>query len=192
MTDLCFLDTETLGLDPKAPIWEFAAIRRRPDGHETSYHCFIEHRPDPWLAQLPEPFQTDYLARYRYSDAEKWSQLSAARLVYLATEGAHIVGNVPSFDTERLTRLMRKQGYAPAWHYHLIDVENLAVGRLAARSVYHKDDAAAWRELITPPWDSEDLSRAMGVNPEKYDRHTAMGDVLWARDTYDAVTWMPS
>lgn len=26
--DLAFLDTECLGLDPEAPIWEFAAVRR--------------------------------------------------------------------------------------------------------------------------------------------------------------------
>jgi hypothetical protein len=62
------------------------------------------------------------------------------------------------------------------WHYHLIDVENLVAGYLAARG-----------ELIPPPWKSDQLSAAVGVDPNDFGRHTAMGDVLWTRAQWDAV-----
>jgi hypothetical protein len=35
---------------------------------------------------------------------------------------------------------------------------------------------------------SDDLSRAVGVDPDDYYRHTALGDCRWMRDLYDAVT----
>ncbi|MGC7247264.1 hypothetical protein [Mycobacteroides abscessus] len=38
MSDIVFMDTETLGLDPLAPVWEFAAIRRYENGIEAKYH----------------------------------------------------------------------------------------------------------------------------------------------------------
>jgi hypothetical protein len=177
MSDIVFMDTETLGLHPDAPIWEFAAIRRTSDGAETSFHCFIDHYPLPWYDHLPEQFQQDYQARYHPSEAVTlWT---AAHSVVEATEDAHIVGAVPSFDTVRLSKLLEGChagfDYAP-WHYHLIDVENLVVGWLAARG-----------KLLLPPWKSDELSLAVGVDPEQFDRHTAMGDVLWVKAQYDAV-----
>jgi hypothetical protein len=48
---LCFMDTETLGLNPDAPVWEFAAIRI-DSGGESRYHCFIDHRSDPWIEEM--------------------------------------------------------------------------------------------------------------------------------------------
>jgi hypothetical protein len=100
----------------------------------------------------------------------------AAEMIDEATAGAHVVGAVPSFDTERLAKLMRRAGITPSWHYHLIDVENLAVGWLAARG-----------ETPSLPWRSDVLSKAVGVDPGNYARHTAMGDVQWVRDQYDAM-----
>ena len=60
----------------------------------------------------------------------------------------------------------------------LIELENLAIGYLAGRG-----------EPLPPlPWNSDDLSRAIGINPDDYRRHEAMADVEWARDIYDRVT----
>lgn len=42
-------------------------------------------------------------------------------------------------------------------------------------------------DALAPPWDSEAVSRAVGVNPDDFERHTAMGDVRWAMAIYDAV-----
>jgi hypothetical protein len=177
VTDIVFMDTETLGLSPDAPIWEFAAIRRSGFGTETEFHCFIDHYPLPWFNQLPESFQQDYEARYSPELAiTRWQ---AAELVRDATSGAHVIGAVPSFDTARLWKLLDHASpvfTSEPWHYHLIDVENLIVGYLAAKG-----------EVLPPPWKSDELSRAVGVDPEGFARHTAMGDVLWVKAQYDAV-----
>jgi hypothetical protein len=93
----------------------------------------------------------------------------AVRFVEL-TRGAHLVANVPSFDSERLIKLLRRWGQTHMWHYHLVCVENLAAGRLG----------------IQPPWKSSEVMEALGV-PVPDDRHGALPDALWARDAYDAV-----
>lgn len=38
-----------------------------------------------------------------------------------------------------------------------------------------------------PPWNSNDMSRAVGVEPDDFDRHTALGDARWAKAIYEAV-----
>jgi hypothetical protein len=181
MSDLVFVDTETLGIESNSPVWEFAAIRRSYHGKgfsEKKYHCFIEHRPWPHLKWLPDEFKVDYLKRYRHAaPGDIVSKKQAADIIDEATQGAHVVGAVPNFDTERLARLLYRNGIKPpAWHYHLVDVENLIVGYLAAKG-----------ELMQPPWKSDDLSRAIGVEPKNFERHTAMGDVKWIRAQYDAI-----
>ncbi|WP_301119837.1 hypothetical protein [Mycolicibacterium fortuitum] len=209
MSDIVFLDTECLGLDHDAPVWEFAAIRRTAidDGagwREDRLHIFIEHEPEPWLSEMPEPFAKDYRERYNLvDDIPVFTEYDAAEAIvdFLHAGGPlgddpqpHIFGAVPDFDTTRLTRLLVRNGFAGVtrdariilqeqgmphrlpWHYHLTDIENVAVGYLAARG-----------KLMAPPWKSDDLSRAIGINPEDFDRHTAMGDVLWVRAQWDAI-----
>jgi len=67
--------------------------------------------------------------------------------------------------------------YHLSWpaHYHQICVENIAVGALAARG-----------HVIRPPYKSKDLSGLLGLDPDGYWQHTALGDAYWARDMYDA------
>lgn len=88
------------------------------------------------------------------------------------------------------------------WHYHLIDVEALAVGYLYGlkRSHEHEvlppdayDDPAVQAAIVgssyrSLPWRSDDLSSALGVMVSDEDRHTALGDARWARRIYQAVT----
>lgn len=110
------------------------------------------------------------------------------------THGKHIVGAVPWFDTERfLERYLRDLNACPTWHYHLIDIEALAVGYLAGRwaigQQYDRIIAAKDAGAIMPlPWDSEELTRAVGVDPDDFDKHTALGDARWAKAIYEAVT----
>jgi DNA polymerase III epsilon subunit-like protein len=176
MTDVVFLDTETTGLSPDDQIWEFAAIRRFDSGIESELHLFIAH--DETRAQfLPTSFFKDYKARFPASSWEDyWASPIAAARIQDFTLDAHIVGAVPNFDTERLAKLLRTHKLEPKWHYHLLDVENLVVGYLAGRG-----------ELKAPPWRSDDLSRAIGVDPAQFERHTAMGDAKWVRAQYDVV-----
>ncbi len=183
MSDIVFMDTETLGTHIDAPIWEFAAIRRNfgDDGSakEHELHIQIHHYAPPWLTgadALPEEFASDYRARFNPGLA--FGKSGAAETIARFLAGRpHIIGAVPNFDTERIShQLLRPARIPEPWHYHLTDVENLAVGYLAAKG-----------ELISPPWKSDALSLAIGVDPERFDRHTAMGDVLWVRAQYDAI-----
>ena len=181
MTDLIFIDTETTGLSMGDDIWEFAAIRRELNG-EQALHLFIEH---DWkkCARLPESFLADHHARFPGHD-QAISRTSAAHSIrnFLQREPGedrpHIVGAVPDFDAYRIRLLVESvcPSWSPEWHHHLIDVENLAVGWLAANG-----------NPLPPPWNSNDLSRAVGVDPDVFERHSAMGDVLWAQAIYDQV-----
>lgn len=171
-----FLDTETLGLDRLAPIWEFAAIRIADDGTEVGREgSMIRHDPGDWIATLPAAFTRDY--HTRYNPAAALTPWSAARLIAdIVSGGAVIAGSNPAFDMERLEILLRRYGLEPGWHYHPTDVPTMAIGWLAARG-----------QLIPKPWKSDAISRAVGINPDAHGRHTAMGDVLWTRDLYNAM-----
>jgi hypothetical protein len=56
------------------------------------------------------------------------------------------------------------------WHYHIIDVEILAAGKLGA----------------IPPYSSSELTAALGVVVDEATKHTALGDVEWAMALYAA------
>jgi len=197
VTPLCFIDTETTGLSLDDDIWEFAAIRRESDGTQVEHHFFIQHETAK-CSQLPESFLADHKARFPVAHGARpdgvLSRDEAAKRIYeLTADRPHIVGAVPNFDTERLAILLRDFGLEPKWHYHLIDVEALAVGYLNAivtsapiPSIYEHLRTTGRPDL---PWRSDDLSRCCGVEPPSdADRHTAMGDARWAMRLYDAIT----
>ncbi len=145
MSDIVFMDTETLGLDVDAPIWEFAAIRRDGETGEDydRMHLFIDHKPEPWI--LPEPFATDY--RERFAKARELSRITqprtAAELIFSFLSGRpHIVGAVPSFDTERISRQLLQPAKLPnPWHYHLILAD--------AYELWHEKFDGAERDMIS-------------------------------------------
>lgn len=170
---LLFLDTETLGLNPDAPVWEFAAILRTGRG-EQEVEFFIDHDPTGWL-DYRDDLKADYLRRYD-ARAALTEQDAAATIANLMKGGARIVGSNPGFDTERLAKLLRRNGHEPQHHYHSFDVGALLVGYLAA----HDD-------LPNEPWKTDDLSAAAGIDPALYARHSAMGDVVWTQDIWDKV-----
>lgn len=165
---LVFLDTETTGLDPdKHEVWEVGLIVR-DEGGDKEYH---------WFAQVDlkaaEPIALNvggFFDRYDASTAIHPSQL-AEELGHIIPARAHLVGNVVSFDEERLRRLLQREGVKPPWHYHLVDVESMIAGKLG----------------LAPPWESDDLSAAIGVAVTEDDRHTALGDARWAMHLYDAM-----
>jgi len=170
MTALVFLDTETLGPNLSDPIWEIAAIRREADGTETRHHWHVVGPRGAALTPpegFPERFLSDFRSRYGYEDMIGRASLRPA-LRHLFRDRPHVIGAVPNFDTERIAYQFEVTG----WHYHLIDVENLAVGWLAGQG-----------EPLPPlPWDSDALSAAVGVDPARFRRHEAMADVEWAID----------
>lgn len=190
---IVFVDTETTGLDPERhEIWEVACI----------YMTKESASADPWVPrwlerswQLPVDLgRADSVALDIGRFHERYRNHQVYRLDRFATEfaditrGKHLAGAVASFDEERLRKLLRANGACPEWHYHLVDVEALAAGHLASGVVLdspHPRDHGI--SIATPPWDSEELSRALGVDPDTIDRHTALGDARWAKAIYEAV-----
>lgn len=177
MDNLAFLDTETTGLDPdRHEIWDLAYII---DGEEKVFEMdpdlskadpfaldigrFYERRPR-WHGDIPDPDCT--------AAGNGWVALQVAHDL----KGRHIVGAVPSFDDAFLKRFMAKHQLPVTWHYHLIDVETLAVGFLAFEG-----------GAMTLPWNSEVLSLAVGVDPLQFERHTALGDARWAKAIYEKI-----
>ena len=86
-------------------------------------------------------------------------------------DGATIVGAVPDFDARHLARFLRQHQQAGTWHYHLVDVETLAAGRLRR----------------PPPWNFDSLLAEFGLAYDETERHTALGDARMVRDLYDKV-----
>jgi oligoribonuclease (3'-5' exoribonuclease) len=187
MTPLIFLDTETTGLQPdRHTVWDVAWTTAV---HDTQRGLLIRRRS--FEARVPLTFiqreNADPVALTigRYDDRgasglmEKEAVIAeltadVARIV----EGTdckvpHLVGAVPSFDHTMLCRnWLGWPGFGEGlWHYHLVDVEVLAAGRL----------------MIAPPYNSSDLTTALGVIVDQESKHTAMGDVRWAVDMYAAV-----
>lgn len=155
---------------------------------ERELHLFVRHDPRGWLAGLPERFADDY--RSRYSADRAVPAMEAADAIAAFCDGRPtVVGAVPHFDTERITRQWLEPWGIPApWHYHLVDIENVVVGYLRGLLVCGAErPAAELAALVVPPFDSHALSRAVGVEPGAFERHTAMGDVRWVRAQWDAV-----
>ena len=191
MSTLVALDTETTGLDPTTEdVFEVAAIDL-DTGAENVWR--IEPRPRVVEEMHPKAAEKN---RYHERIADpnwtwdapraRFDSLTGAVGTTLAgirdmLDGAHIVGAVPDFDARHLTSLYRRFGVEPPrWHYHLIDVEAMAVGWLHGQ---FSDPN------ITLPWRSDDLSRACGVEPPSEDeRHTALGDARWAARWYRTLT----
>jgi DNA polymerase III epsilon subunit-like protein len=169
-----FVDTETTGLDPdRHEIWEVGLIYKPPQTdvwQERTWFLPVDlGRADSFALKL-----TDFHSRY---PSELSVSLEAfARMFAKLTRGKHLCGAVISFDEERLRKLLKANGACPEWHYHLIDVEALAVGYLAAQG-----------KTLALPWDSEELSAAVGVEADAH-KHEALADARWAKRIYEAVT----
>lgn len=174
-TPLVFLDTETCGLKLEDPIWEVAALRLDLDGTMTMTQFFVEHDRDPVLS-LPEPFRSDHDARFVPARAKTIDWAAAEVMEIFKPDGRgnkpHLVGANPAFDAYRIEVQF---GVSP-WHYHIINVEDLALGYLTAKGQHPPI-----------PWSSDDLAERLNINTSRYARHTAMDDVLWVRDIFFAV-----
>lgn len=162
--DIVFVDTETTGLHPyNDQVWEVAAIHNEV---ERVWHLPIDvGRISEWVRE-----NTGICERYDLANLTPIDQFLHEFGQFV--DGRHMCGNVVSFDAERIGRmyLLNRGGQPVPWHYHLIDVEPLVVGALAARGV-----------TFDLPWDSREISAALGV-PTPENLHDALVDARWARD----------
>lgn len=198
MTHLAFVDTETTGLLLHHDIWEIATILRSPDARDGEYRWLLPvdvSAADPIGLEI-SGFHKRHPQGDEYEGDEKTTPIAPAMAaVANVLANRHLIGAVVSFDEKRLERLALSVHVTPQWHYHLGDVENLAAGFLAREALRmmastdptEHEIGEDLRRVAEPPWDSEELSRAVGIDPDLFDRHTAMGDARWARAIWDAV-----
>ena len=211
MTRLCFIDTETTSLRPDRRAWEIGLIVRNVARPEREHQWFIRTEDlDLGNADLMSLNIGRYYERHpemRGMANRLSSEAEVLAEVEKLTRGAHLVGAVPNFDADVLGTRMRAHGICPSWHYHLIDVEALAVGYLNGRRARQNEivdgyplendgkeapGLVRWNSPgpwdVPLPWKSDDLSATLGIKVSDEDRHTALGDAKWARAIYDAVT----
>lgn len=176
---VAFVDVETTGLDPDLhEIWEVALITDHPNGNG---YGWAEQR---WFLPVnlgwahPDALRIGgYHKRHPHGYDFKMTdafdeyiseKTDFAREFAESTRGLHIACAIPSFDMPRLYSLLTMNGACPEWHYHLICVESMLLGKYK----------------IKPPWKSEDLLAKCGIVTSEEDKHTALGDARWVRDVY--------
>lgn len=161
MTTLCFVDTETTGLDPRI--------------HQPYEVCWWrEDRNDPSTYKLTHTLE--YADPAALKIGQYWERgftpgEYGLRLRDLASDlrGVTLVGSNPAFDAAMLTRLIG----APVWHYRLINVA----------------EGAMWTFGWDRPRGLADVTAALRERgwciPEP--DHTAEGDVRTTRAVYYAL-----
>jgi DNA polymerase III epsilon subunit-like protein len=192
MTRLCFIDTETTSLRPDRRAWEVGLIVRDPGKPDAEHHWFVDVRDlDLGNADVMSLKIGRFYERHPQVASEHLSSPAvrreddALRTIERLTRGAHLVGAVPNFDADVLGTRMRANGICPSWHYHLIDVEALAVGCLTTELRLGNTEIKPG--VLELPWKSDDLSAMLGIRVSGEDRHTALGDAKWAMRIYDTV-----
>lgn len=183
---ICFIDTEYTTLDPwRRRPWEIAIIRRDPGVPDVEMQIILTDvdlcDADPKSLEIGGFFQR----HPKFGVGEENPLVSylpeheAARLVETMTRECHIIAAVPDPDVDILREMLRRHGLRWTGHYHLMDIENVAIG-------YVKGLDDSFRPKF--PLNSEQLSELCGVPcPKDEDRHTAMGDARWVRDWWDAI-----
>lgn len=184
---ICFIDTEFTTLDPwsRRP-WEIAIIRRDPGVPDIETLFVISDidlsDADPKSLEIGGFFQRHPSFNGGGSGAPPTSVLTEAEAsiaVETMTRGCHIVGAVPDADASILRDMLRRNQLRWTGHYHLMDIESIAIGYLKALDPSFP---------MVLPLKSDELSELCGVPaPKGEDRHTALGDARWVRDWWDAI-----
>lgn len=179
MTRTVFIDSETSSLRPDRQIWDLAIIVRDEDGEDHEKQWFFDvslEEADPFSLDIghywerhPNPHRSVHplivASKHRLDDYY--------RVLTELSQDLHkalVVGAVPWFDMETLSRDMREYGLMPSWRYHLADIEAMAAGKLG------------W----APPWDFDKVLAEFEL-AQGEDRHTALGDARLVRTLYDRV-----
>lgn len=164
MTTLCFIDTETTGLDPRI--------------HQPYEVCWWrEDEEAPTTLRLPHSLQHADAAALRighywerkHTPYERDFDLYEMRGFIEVLRDVTLVGSNPAFDAAMLTRFIG----APVWHHRLI---NVAEG---AMWIFNWDRPRGLADVA-------ERCRAEGYEIPEPD-HTAEGDVRTTRAVYEAL-----
>jgi DNA polymerase III epsilon subunit-like protein len=193
------VDLETTGLTAGYhDIWEIGVIELTPAGR-------VEHRwliePDLKCADRDSLDIGHFFERTagvqpgiaavdlaQAPGPDMWSEPSAISdvLCHLLRDVTLICAG-PTFDANFLDKFMLRHGCRQRWHYRTRDIGSIVYGYLnacMALGVPGRDAA-----LGVPAIDAsvDDFARALGLNPDGYDRHTALGDCRLVADMLDIV-----
>jgi DNA polymerase III epsilon subunit-like protein len=196
------IDTETTGLSPEIhEVWELGAIELS-DGQRTEHLWRMKpelEAADPGALQVGgyyertsgmwEPLGSPHACDLARKDENHWSDpaelaLTATRLL----DGATLIAANPAFDAGFLAQFLRDNRQAPAWHYRLRDIGSMAYGWLSGRNTHEYARAAG--RFTVPPADAstDEFARALGVDPNIFERHSALGDCRLVLAMLDAIT----
>jgi hypothetical protein len=95
--------------------------------------------------------------------------------------GAVFVGSKPTFDQDHLAVMLAEHGLTPAWEHHPLDLPSAARGWCSAKGIVPVSSRGDGKIR------SDDWSRAIGVNPDAFERHTALGDCKWGAAQFAAM-----
>jgi hypothetical protein len=166
VTELLFIDTETVALHPFAgSVWEIAWMRYGDD--EPTSHLIA---PSLMLADPASLEINGFFDRFEQHLTTPADDVIGDLILALDDRPA-LAGSNPGFDEAHL--LANWPELRGLWHHHPVDVPTLIAG-----SSYDDDPP--------PPWRLSQAARWAGIDPDAYDRHTAAGDVLLTRDLYRA------
>jgi DNA polymerase III epsilon subunit-like protein len=187
------VDVETTGTDPgRHHAWDIAVVE--PDG--ARHQWFVKPdlgTADPHALKVGQFYRrtAGLLAPLARRQGPKWSDPAKAAVeIAVLLDGAVLLGHNPPFDAAMLAALLRRNGQVLTADHHQIDTGTLVTGFIAGvrrgyRGVTEPAVPCRWpdpkgRHLA-------DMARAVGVDPDGYEQHTALGDALLAWDTYQAV-----
>lgn len=189
-----WVDCETTSLRlPHRRAWDVAAIIRDNGGPDVEYQWYLHpadllfHLADPEALRIGRFWERHPHASYlaaggNPADAPDLPGVYRARIALqevadLTAGRAIILGSNPSFDMATLEHGMGRWSITPSWHYHPEDVPTLIRGWLYGRGLPQPDQRT-----------SDAYCRAAGLDPDRYQRHTALGDCQLFRDASDVVT----
>lgn len=185
LDQIVFVDTETTGLDLwRHEIWEACALW----WNGTSWEVGVWQ---PKLSNLdradPKALEIGHFNERSCDVNDKISIPNFLDEFLIITAGKHIAGACVDFDTYRIQQMAKRLDWEAKckWHYHLIDIENLAVGYLSylnrqAPKIEGAEDSMA-HQL---PWKSRQLYSELGVTWNLEEEHTALGDAILSAKVY--------
>lgn len=160
---LCFIDTETTGLDPRIhQPYEVCIWREDWDEPNTYFPGHTLEFADQQALKIGGYFDRDFRPTPDNS-------LSTAGSLVRHLNGVTLVGSNPAFDAAMLTRVIG----APVWHHRMIDVGTVAM------VVFGWDRPKGLADVAKE-------CRVRGYEIPEPD-HTAEGDVRTTRAVYEAL-----